>query len=202
MQEGTELELIKAAEIIAQSITDASMPRGIEYISLFISAVGIVFSGIAIWTAVLVPKKIAEQQNKITLFEKRFEFYDILCRCINFSTMIRNIQTNREIRLFFIASFGREIMNDTAKEALEREEARLTWQAMTILEQGKYLFDFETEEWIEPLVSALVVIGSISETHERFWDYYGDFKNAVKNMEENLLPQVKEALQLGKMKNK
>lgn len=199
MKEGTEL--IKAAEIIAQSITDALMPTKIEYISLVISAIGIIFSGIAILTAVLVPKRIAKQQNKIALFEKRFEFYDILCRCISFSTMIRNIQTNREIRMFFIASFTREIMHDTTKEMLEQESTKITRQAMAILEQGKYLFDFETEEWIKPLVSTLVVIVSIPETHDRFWECYGDFKDAIKNVEENLLPQVKEELQLGKMKN-
>ena len=36
---------------------------------------GAIFSLIAILVAIQIPKKIAEQQNRITLFEKRHAFY-------------------------------------------------------------------------------------------------------------------------------
>ena len=66
----------------------------------------VIASTAAIFVAMYIPKRIADYQNKISLFEKRFEFYSILQRCIGFSQMINNEQTADKIPVFFAATFG------------------------------------------------------------------------------------------------
>ena len=136
--------MVEAIKEVSKSIVDVSQPRYLDYVQIVISIISVVVSGVAIWFAISVPKKIAENQNRISLFEKRFEFYDQLCLCISFSRMIKNIQTHEEIVKFFIATFGRELAKDTSEEGLRREHVRLQWNAMVALKQGTFLFDFET----------------------------------------------------------
>ena len=184
------------AEIIAKSISQASAPDLIDYLSLIISAIGIVISGLAIWFAVSVPVKIGTRQDKIALFDKRFEFYDVLRQCIGFARMIQNIQTKNEIRLFFIASFGREVIKSTDEETLNQRDVLLRWHVTTVLDEGVFLFEFETKQWLQPLISSISIIGSVEETHEKFWEYYSDFMDAIRNVKDNLLPQVEQSLRL------
>ena len=108
--------MVEAIKEVSKSIVDVSQPRYLDYVQIVISIISVVVSGVAIWFAISVPKKIAENQNRISLFEKRFEFYDQLCLCISFSRMIKNIQTHEEIVKFFIATFGRELVKDTSEE--------------------------------------------------------------------------------------
>lgn len=46
-----------------------------DWIGVLTSAAGVLASFVAIWYAIQIPKEIAEQQNKIALFEKRYEAY-------------------------------------------------------------------------------------------------------------------------------
>lgn len=43
--------------------------------SVILAIAGVIASFVAIWCAIQVPKKIAEEQNKVSLFEKRYEAY-------------------------------------------------------------------------------------------------------------------------------
>ena len=54
-----------------------------NWIGVLVSIVGVVASFVAIWFAIQVPKEIADQQNKIALFEKRYEIYKIIQKCIS-----------------------------------------------------------------------------------------------------------------------
>ena len=45
------------------------------WVGVVISAFGVVASVVAIWYAIQVPKKIADRQDKIALFEKRYECF-------------------------------------------------------------------------------------------------------------------------------
>lgn len=71
--------------------------------------VGIIFSSglsaIAIWCAIQVPKKIAEHQYKIDLFEKRYEVLQIYEKCvILYETVSRQLtvsELRNSFRIFF-----------------------------------------------------------------------------------------------------
>ena len=51
-----------------------------------------VISGVAIWFAVFVPKCIAQKQNKIALFEKRFSSYSGFLKYTSFITLPNTTQ--------------------------------------------------------------------------------------------------------------
>lgn len=56
--------------------------------SVIVSAVGVMASFVAIWYAIRVPKEIAYQQDKIALFEKRYEAYSSILTLEVFSNAL------------------------------------------------------------------------------------------------------------------
>ncbi len=76
-----------------------------DAISAVASWVGVVVSGLAIYYAVQVPKKIADRQDKIALFEKRFNCYMAVQRITTFAISIKDAKTAAEISNAFLVSF-------------------------------------------------------------------------------------------------
>lgn len=70
-----ESELTQAIGSITESINALAQPRFIDWLAVILSFFSIIISGVAIWFAVRVPKKIADRQDKIALFEKRHDAY-------------------------------------------------------------------------------------------------------------------------------
>ena len=165
-------------------------------ISAVAAWVGVIASSIAIVVAIHIPKRIASNQNKIALFEKRFEFYDILRRCITFSTMIHNVQGANETKLFFATSFGDSVVKCEPKETYYEYTLSLMRHAISVLQKGKFLFPFETENEIKDLIAPLMCIIDEGIDKEHFWDYYSEFFDAIQNIEKNILPKVEMALSL------
>ncbi len=67
----------------------------------------VVASFLAVWFAIQVPRKIAEQQDKIALFEKRYHLYNLLLSCQSFTLALKaaeNIQDAWKIFLFVFYS--------------------------------------------------------------------------------------------------
>lgn len=62
---------------------------------------GVGASFVAIWFAIRVPKKIAEEQNKIALFEKRYECFQFFERCHCLYKGVENASTIDELRKEF-----------------------------------------------------------------------------------------------------
>lgn len=46
-----------------------------DYIHLLFAILGVLISAFAVWTAINIPKKIANNQDKIALFDKRIRYY-------------------------------------------------------------------------------------------------------------------------------
>lgn len=83
--------------------------------------VGVVVSGIAIYFAKEVPKKIAKSQNDIALFEKRYQLYKSLLSLLDFANTVSEISEKK-------------LNNDNA-----RERARL--YLLKYLEAKSFNFD-------------------------------------------------------------
>lgn len=64
-----------------------------------------IISGVAIWFAVSVPKHIAQDQNNIALFEKKFASYSVFLKYTSFAETIRNIKTRDQLRRAFSLNF-------------------------------------------------------------------------------------------------
>lgn len=97
-----ESELIQALAAIKDSIDAVAQPRFIDWLTVAMSFVSIVVSGITIWFAVQVPRKIADRQDKIALFEKRFKCYMSIQDVIYFSTCANNETTVDGMKCWFI----------------------------------------------------------------------------------------------------
>ena len=48
---------------------------------VLVSSIGVIASFIAIWYAIQIPQKIADRQDKIALFEKRYECFQVFQKC-------------------------------------------------------------------------------------------------------------------------
>ena len=59
-----------------------------EAVSTVAAWAGVITSFAAIVTAVRVPKKIADKQNRIALFEKRYDLYNTVCSCMRVARLI------------------------------------------------------------------------------------------------------------------
>lgn len=77
---------------------------------------GVLSSFIAIWFAIRVPKKISEEQNKIVLFEKRYEVFEKIESYIkriesnpinfNYSWFLNLSLSEKQVRALFDDEFG------------------------------------------------------------------------------------------------
>ena len=70
----------------------------IDYIQLGSAIVSVIASIIAVFVAIRVLKTIAENQNKIALFEKRYELFQFYRKCQSFLYAIKRDKTIEEIR--------------------------------------------------------------------------------------------------------
>lgn len=138
--------MIQALQTIADNVQAASQPGWVECLSIVISSISVVVSGIAIWFAVQVPKEIAKDQNKIALFEKRYKVYSEICCCNTFSLGLEFAEKVEDIPILFLSAFeGESLFDETA--SYENGEIRLhcmaTIRAQKLLEtlrSSKFLF--------------------------------------------------------------
>lgn len=100
-----------------------------ECVSAIASLIGAVGTVAAVWFAIQVPKKIAEEQNRIELFEKRYQVYNALFK---FNILARALlefsQTSEQAIKFFDAfsssgiSFGMKIKSTDEEKREERQK--------------------------------------------------------------------------------
>ena len=67
---------------------------------------GVIMSFVAIMVAIWIPKRIAEQQNKISLFEKRYSCYLAVQDLLTFSNQIEEYCTNQKVQAAFKMYFS------------------------------------------------------------------------------------------------
>lgn len=73
---------------LIQAIQDIGKNNILDYLQVFATIAGVIISVLALIYAIKVPKKIAEEQNKISLFEKRLAAYAALQKYEAFSIQL------------------------------------------------------------------------------------------------------------------
>lgn len=167
-----------------------------------IAAVGASFA--AVWFAIRVPKEIAEQQNKIALFEKRYRVYREICRCSTFSYMLKLANEPEDARMIFLVSFEKESMVDMTIEELNKpywiRKILISSQKLSeILRETEFLFaDYpEIFEYTEKIVTAMVKLYSPLTNNEEFAKYKQQFISIMNEEDyEKVLSQMNKELQL------
>lgn len=69
-------------------------------------------SAVASFLAVIFAVQVADKQNKISLFEKRYELYDIVKNCKDFSNIIDKTKNKLEIRVLFLVALCYDSIDD------------------------------------------------------------------------------------------
>lgn len=72
----------------------------------------VIASSVAVWYAV----RVADKQNKIALFEKRYELFNFVDRCEIFASTLNNRKDNTRVRHLFLACFFDVLQQDKAND--------------------------------------------------------------------------------------
>lgn len=86
----------KLEELIV-AVNGLANPTFFDWITLLVSGVAVIISGLAIYYAIMVPKTLANQKNRITLFEKRYGFYLVLLDLHGVLHGIRELEDREKI---------------------------------------------------------------------------------------------------------
>lgn len=70
----------------------------IDYVQLGLTIITIIISALALFYAIKIPKRIAEDQNRIALFDKRYEVFQLFERCVSFNKVLQNSETIDDMR--------------------------------------------------------------------------------------------------------
>lgn len=131
--EGSYEELIEAVYALSQ-------PTYFDWITLCVSMVAVVFSGLAIYFAILIPKTLANQKNRISLFEKRYEIYLLLLDLHSIFQGIHQHPQRNEMKILVDA------MERFKKQQGFTDNCKFYNHIVTALNSPKYFFSFETSE--------------------------------------------------------
>lgn len=175
-----------------------------DAISAVAAWAGIIMSFVAIMTAIWTPIRIANRQDKISLFEKRMRCYSTIQNICAFARQISDLTSKKEIQAAVKIYFG--------EANLFSENQNATWYTITlkhqepILVEGVFLFPEYNEEMLQDLLmdiialSGLVAVKTREEAEDPISDIAQTYKakicNMCSNLETTLIPLMERELQL------
>lgn len=118
----------------------------------------VIASSIAIYVAIQIPKKIAERQDKVALFEKRFELYNTLYKCRNFSVGLSKNENSLKVFASFLGVIDHQFAVNYSDRDLVEKIIPVLGKTITILRQGKLLFDFDLDKELNVIADSLLDI--------------------------------------------
>ena len=86
--------------------------NAVSGIAAWAGVVASALSAIASFLAIIFAVRVADKQNKIELFEKKYEIYEIAFSCDPFSKQILNAKNNIDIQLNFYVAFCYAVLDD------------------------------------------------------------------------------------------
>lgn len=179
-------------EELINAIQDLGEISWLDYVQLIATIISIIISAVAVFFAVKVPIRIAEEQNRIALFEKRSSFYFDFCRCISFCEALDTVETKEQVRLMFYTIMSNETV-DCELDEIDKRITPLLMKMASILSAGDFLFNCRADKLLEPIIKDIIGILS-SKTPEEFSDYRNRLKKAAAIAKEQLTPELTRAL--------
>lgn len=163
-------------------------------------------SGCAAWAgaigtvaAVFSAIYVANRQNKIALFNKRYEVYSTLLRCISFANSIEGIEKSdiKRIRQLFIVSFSyKAIFQDVTEEKIYSECIQYALDTWKTLDTVPLLFRRNVGNYTLPIIKKLFALLFPKADSPSIGQCCIEYQAAVKKMEKDLLPEIKHQLSL------
>lgn len=126
-----------------------------------------VASFLAVWFAIRVPQKIAKQQDKISLFEKRYQCYATIQNFLTYAEQIEDCYINRQIQAACKMYFGEleTFYNDEAVAIL----ALKINQKKALIVSGEFLFSNYHSEQLQAIIDTAVelIMSVATDTKEQ-----------------------------------
>lgn len=146
-----ETELVQTLKSVTESINALAQPRFIDWLAIAVSFISVVLSGVAIWFAVHVPKKIANRQDKIALFDKRYDCFQFFQCCIHLYFCVTNEHTLEELKCYLQFMLKKQQIGNIDEKQLDKQLARYEY----VLHQMQFLFPGIEEKHTEDIYKAL-----------------------------------------------
>lgn len=165
-------ETIQGLEAIVYAIQNTTKSGWIDWVSVVISLIGVVLSFVAIIVAARVPIKIAKQQDKIGLFEKRYECYTVIQKILVISEQIKPCTTKMAVVSAFKLWFGDK--KDFAKNESYKEYVIVLKSEEVKLVAGQFLFPEYDAEMLSEIINeatTLIEACSVHSTTEKEGPY-------------------------------
>lgn len=196
----------KAAETIAT-------PNIAAWLSVVLSFLAIVVASIVAWKQGIIMKTqneiaqkqaaISEQQNKIALFEKRYDVYYEVVKIIGIGEELDSSEpmTISAILDALEAALGIKVSNRKDTSAISTTIVARILEAEHILDQSMFLFPYVSETDIDNLLnSAAEFIGFVEMSDKEKLDmenaYVKNFFETSKEFKEKYLKMITEKLDL------
>ena len=157
-------------------------------ISATASWVSAIASFLAVWSAIQVPKQIAERQIKVDLFEKRYRVYRTLILCDSFSALVSISTGLADIEIFFYQSFCN--ISEEPKMYQYKLFAAKYVQVTDNLAESKFLFSEDIWKGVCKIIESiqkLVPTGEKGMSKEEFDKAKQDYLDAMKSCELKLI---------------
>ena len=142
---------------------------------------------------------IAEQQNKIALFEKRFDYYEIITTCITIGELMPHALDAPAAISLVVESFEKgdasaHFENDKTPTYIKAHAIDCYDRVYKTIQQGDFLFNFKTAEYTLPIVNELLEIVQFTD-NERANKYHRfAFTQYAEKAQKELLPQIESVL--------
>lgn len=184
-----ETQLIQAIGNIANSIDALAQPRLIDWLAVVLSFFSVVLSVVAIWFAVQIPKKIADRQDKISIFDMRMQCYRHLQKHFNFCEVISPKKSPVEV-------FEWAFMDCLHKVEDNEEMLMILNEVRNSLYQIPFLFtDIEENEIDQIYISFLHLTNKIL-ANEKFSDELQHYQEVIHNFQQKHLKNIRMSLML------
>lgn len=172
------------------------LESGWDAISACAGWASVIASFVAILVAIRIPIVIAKQQNDISLFEKRSSFYFDFCRCISFCEGLDTVENYGGARMIFYTMFSNESVNCEIDE-VDKRVTPLQMRIASDLFIGNYLFNFDVDKYLDPVVKGIVEILS-AKTDKEFFECRKKLKKDGAEAKLQLTSKFEQALKLTK----
>ncbi|MDE6903117.1 MAG: hypothetical protein K2P22_10295 [Lachnospiraceae bacterium] len=143
--------------------------------------------------------EIAEQQNRIALFEKRFEFYNMIQTCITIGHLLPSAKDAEAAISLVAGSFNKgnylsHVENDKNVDYIKALAIDAYDKVYEIMGKAEFIFEFETLEYVSPLVDSLLEIVTMNGNDREQRYHRVAFSQYSNKVEEELLPHIRESL--------
>lgn len=131
---------------LINAITKLGQLDWFDYIQLTFAILGVGISAWAVWMAKRIPEKIAYNQDKIALFDKRFNAYNAFQTIETFVDLIKNEERVEEYRKILVMIFydGNNVQFEVINAMLRFREIAKPIEHMMFLFND--ISEFELEE--------------------------------------------------------